>query len=95
MALAQQLTELRIHARELGLFTDDRELLTCTSCGLMEDVTSEGFLITCDVESLDINDSGLRFTEQQEGKFSCPRCGANIVAGDIDSQNDSLQHDEG
>lgn len=45
-ALAQKLTELHETAREFGLFIDDRELLTCTSCGLMEDVTADGRVIT-------------------------------------------------
>lgn len=80
------LHELRAHATTLGLFTDDRELLVCLSCGLQEDVTIEGALITHDFESLDVSDSGLRFTKRQDGHFSCPRCGADVVA----SENEAL-----
>jgi hypothetical protein len=81
-----KLHELRAHATTLGLFTDDRELLVCLSCGLQEDVTIEGVLITHDFESLDVSDSGLRVTERQDGHFSCPRCGADVVA----SENEAL-----
>jgi len=83
--LAQKLTELREQARELGLFTNDRELLSCVSCGLLEDVTVAGVLITYDSERSEAVDSGLRFSERQDGRFSCPRCGANIVAGDTEA----------
>ncbi len=77
--MAQKLSELHEKARELGLFTTDRELLTCMSCGLLEDVTVDGFLITHDGEHSEVVDSGLRFNEMQDGRFSCPRCGANIA----------------
>lgn len=80
--MAKRLIELRAQASELGLFTDDRELLTCAACGLMEDFTSDGFLITHAIESLDASDSGLRFTKRQDGHFSCSRCGADVVASE-------------
>ena len=89
-----KLHELRAHASSLGLFTDDRQLLVCPSCGLQEDVTIEGMLITHDFESLDISDSGLRFTERQDWHFSCPRCAADIVAGDNDVLTNVLLHGE-
>ena len=38
-ALATQIVALQKQARALGLFADDRELLTCAKCGLLEDVT--------------------------------------------------------
>ncbi len=94
LALAQRFTELRAQAGELGLFTDDRELLTCASCGLMEDVTSDGFLITHDFESLEISDSGLHFTERQDGHFSCPRCGADVVAAENEVLGALILHGE-
>ncbi len=78
-ALAHKLTELRGKARELDLFTDDRELLSCVSCGLLEDVTVGGVLITYDGERSEVVDSGLRFSERQDGHFSCPRCSARVV----------------
>lgn len=78
--LCEGLSELHARAASLGLFTNDRELLACPGCGLQEDVTIEGMLITHDIESVDVSDSGLRFTERQDGQFSCPRCGASVVA---------------
>ncbi len=92
--MCAKLQELRTHAASLGLFTSDRELLICPSCGLQEDVTIEGMLITHDFESLDVSDSGLRFTELQDGHFSCPRCVANSVAGDNEALTELLLHGE-
>ena len=89
-----RLHKLRVHAESLGLFTNDRELLVCPSCGLQEDVTIEGMLITHDVDSMDVSDSGLRFTERQDGHFSCPRCSADIVAGDNEALTELLLHGE-
>ncbi len=83
--VCEKLRELRAHAASLGLFTNDRELLTCPSCGLQEDVTIEGQLITHDSESRDVGDSGLRFSESQGGHFVCPRCDAHVVAGEAEA----------
>ena len=80
--MCERLSELHAHAASLGPFTNDRELLACRSCGLQEDVTIEGVLITHDFESPDVSDSGLCFTDRQDGHFSCPRCGADVVAGE-------------
>ena len=38
--------KIKKDARALGIFTDDRKLLECLDCGLMEDVTINGLLIT-------------------------------------------------
>ncbi len=89
-----KLHKLRAHAASLGLFTNDRELLVCPNCGLQEDVTIEGMLITHDFESPDISDSGLRFTERQDGHFSCPRCGADVVAAENEALGALIVHGE-
>jgi hypothetical protein len=46
IAAVRQLEQTKQQARALGIFTDDRELLECPSCGLLEDVTAEGLLVT-------------------------------------------------
>lgn len=92
--MCEKLNELQTHAASLGLFANDRELLVCPSCGLQEDVTIEGMLITHDFDSLDVSDSGLRFTERQDGHFSCPRCSVDIVAGVNDALTGLLLHGE-
>lgn len=74
----RELEKLRRHADALGIFTDDRELLECPSCGLLEDVTSEGILITCTNGNEDMKDSGLRFRQIDENGFACPACGATV-----------------
>lgn len=70
--------ELRARARELGVFTNERELLSCPRCGLVEDVACSGLLITHRTGDL-AKDTGLRFTEIAEGRFTCPACGAEVV----------------
>ena len=71
--LLKQTTQLHKQAEALGLFTNNREFLSCGHCGLMEDVTFEGKLITCYDETLG-HDTGLRFSKTAEGCFHCPVC---------------------
>jgi transcription elongation factor Elf1 len=76
-ALARQLVQIKQRAEVLGLFTGDRELLECPYCGLMEDVTFEGFLVTYPKDSENMKDSGLRFRSLDDTTFQCPACGAS------------------
>jgi hypothetical protein len=76
-ALAADLIALRTRAQALGLFADDRELLICPGCGLMEDVTASGMLITCREPDLG-QDIGLRFEPLGERTFRCPACGRKV-----------------
>ena len=74
--LFQHLEKVKQQARALGIFTDDRELLACPSCGLLEDVTAEGLLMTYPKDSKNIEDTGLRFRQLDTASFQCPACGA-------------------
>lgn len=76
--LAQQLAAVQKQADTMGLFANDRELLECSQCGLMEDVTHTGLLITCREPAID-QDTGLRFTKEPDQKFRCPSCGALVM----------------
>jgi hypothetical protein len=77
-ALATEMAALQAKARALGLFANDRELLKCPDCGLMENVSAAGGgLFTCRPESLD-EDTGLRFEELSRDRFRCPACGATV-----------------
>ena len=78
--LASQLASLKRKAEALGIFPGDRELLECPSCGLLEDVTIGGRLITY-VAAAEGQDSGHRFHETSPGNFRCPACGSNICEG--------------
>ena len=79
-AMASRIVELQKTARRLGIFIDDRELIACSKCGLMEDVLFDGRLVTCREAGGD--DTGLRFSEhpRAEGLFVCPECGTVIEA---------------
>ena len=79
VSAVRELIALQQQARTLGLFTDDRELLACPVCGLLEDVTSMGLLITYSKDSPQQKDSGLRFTEIDGTRFICPSCGTSIT----------------
>ena len=76
--LARQLEQVKAQARSLGLFTDDRELLECPNCGVLEDVTAKGLLVTYPRDSVDLKDCGLRFCPVDETHFACPKCGTRI-----------------
>lgn len=77
LLLAAELVALQAKARELGLFTNDRELLECPHCGLLENVSFDNHLFTCRPESLN-DDTGLRFVAVSGGRFRCPSCGAEV-----------------
>jgi hypothetical protein len=77
--LARQLTELQKRAKALGVFANDRELLECPGCGLLEDVTSTGLLITCRADALG-EDTGLRFVQLADNLFRCPSCARRVEA---------------
>ena len=83
-ALATQLAGLQKQAKALGVFANDRELLECPRCGLLEDVTSIGLLITCRETALG-EDTGLRFVPLADDIFRCPSCSqrVEVPAGEI------------
>lgn len=85
-AIARRLGKLQTQARALGVFTNDRDVLTCPKCGLMEDVLVDGRLVTYHEEN-NPKDTGLRFAEsaQQSGRFTCPECGADVRSETSDS----------
>ena len=63
-SLAARLVSLQKRAKALGVFANDRELLECPRCGLMEDVTS----------------TGLRFVQLADDIFRCPSCVQRVEA---------------
>ena len=77
--LANRLTKIKEEAKKLGIFTDDRELLKCPKCGLMEDIDINGRLFTV-FENAPYESTGLAFegTGKREN-YSCPNCGEIIV----------------
>lgn len=80
IAAFRELEHVKQKARALGIFTADRELLECPSCGLLEDVTIEGLLVTYPKGSTDLKNCGLRFSQVDETSFECPSCGTKIKA---------------
>jgi ribosomal protein S27AE len=77
-SLAGQFAVLQAEACALGMFAGDRELVACPRCGLTEDVSFTGLLITSRTSALG-EDTGLRFEEIKAGKFRCPKCGVIVT----------------
>jgi hypothetical protein len=75
--LASRLVALQEQARSLGIFAGDRELLECRKCGLLEDVTFTGQLMTWRPPA-EGQDTGLRFQELSQNHFRCPACGSMV-----------------
>lgn len=75
--LAARIKELQLKAEELGLFFNDRELLECKKCGLIEDVAVDGRLITYNRYDV-VADIGLRFEPCEKDRYLCPVCGSNV-----------------
>jgi hypothetical protein len=82
-ALATRLVGLQKRAKALGVFANDRELLKCPRCGLLEDVTSTGLLVTCRATALG-EDTGLRFVQLADDIFRCPSCAQRVEAPTIE-----------
>lgn len=78
--LVQDIVQIQKQAKALGIFVNDRELLECTGCDLVEDVAFDGSLMTYHRDSDDMTDSGLRFEEMDEEKYRCPVCGTVLKA---------------
>lgn len=74
--LVESILSIQKRMRDAGLFPNDRELLSCTSCELIEDVACDGRLITYHRNDNRIGqDSCLRFEEIPGKGFRCPQCG--------------------
>jgi predicted RNA-binding Zn-ribbon protein involved in translation (DUF1610 family) len=78
--LCKELHRIKQQAEALGIFANDRELLTCPKCGLQEDIQADGRLMSIEKDSQDFADTGLRFVDTGNGQFSCPRCQTLIDA---------------
>jgi predicted RNA-binding Zn-ribbon protein involved in translation (DUF1610 family) len=75
--LAAEIVALQKQMKALGMFANDRELLECPRCGLMEDVAAGGLLLTVFPADLG-TDTGLRFEELTPDSFRCPSCGQTV-----------------
>ena len=79
-SLLREIKRLHRLAQEAGLFMNDRKLLRCDNCGLLEDVDITGRLIT--YKSGDpVFDSGMRFEKGEGNTHLCPVCGAPALEG--------------
>ena len=74
-SLLRQIRHVYRLAKENGLFLNDRELLRCERCGLLEDIDIKGRLITYKSGEAVFN-SGMRFEKGERDTYVCPVCGA-------------------
>jgi len=75
--LATSLKVLEAKARKMGIFLCERELVEC-KCGFVEDVASDGRLITYK-KGDKIEDTGLRFRKTAGKYYVCPVCKSRIM----------------
>ena len=86
--LAARLQETLQRAKELGMFVEDRELLRCGICGLIEDVTFKGLLVVYPDTDESQSDTGLRFEEIDGERYRCPWCGAALRVPSVEERSD-------
>jgi len=79
-SLLREIRHVHGLAREAGIFLNDRELLSCDNCGLLEDVDITGRLITYKSGKA-VFDSGMRFEKGEGNTYVCPVCGAPACEG--------------
>jgi len=79
-SLLRQVKHVHGLARKTGIFLNDRELLSCDTCGLLEDVDITGRLITYKSGEA-VFDSGMRFEKGEGGTYVCPVCGTPAREG--------------
>lgn len=82
--LFRELDKAKKEAAELGIFTDERELLTCPKCSLQEDVATTGMLFVT-VASDRKHDTGMRFKKipRRVGYWRCPACKTEFAEQDF------------
>lgn len=75
LELVRKIKKFQDIARKLGLFIEDRELLTCPRCGLQEDIAIDGRLLVAAPGNRGC-DTGLRFAQvRTRGSWwRCPNC---------------------
>jgi len=74
-SLHREIARVQRLAQAAGSFLEDRDLLECARCGLLEDVSCYGLLMTY-LSGKPPIDSGLRFRKNNRGRYICPNCGA-------------------
>ena len=80
LRIAEQIEATKKQAEKLGMFTHDRDILSCKRCGLYEDVEASGLLVV--TRGRGKKDTGLRFRPvgRSGDYFLCPCCHAKIKA---------------
>ncbi|RZB30663.1 MAG: hypothetical protein SRB1_02943 [Desulfobacteraceae bacterium Eth-SRB1] len=86
--VAKAFAAAQMQAEAICIFTGDRELLECPDCGLLEDVSSDGHLMTYKKSDGTIEDTGLRFQEIDCMHFRCPTCKCIVELNDEESNRE-------
>lgn len=80
--LGVKLREINDIAQQHGIFLADRETVSCTQCGLIEDVAFSGKLFTYYKHDPEFKETGLQFIELDNNneRLKCPACNAEVSA---------------
>lgn len=77
----ERFRELNKWADKHGIFLDDREMLSCSQCGLKEDIAFSGKLFTYKKGDPEFKETGLQFVtlDKRDERFKCPNCNIEIL----------------
>jgi hypothetical protein len=73
-SISEAVDELNLQLAALGAFDHSRELLSCPACGLFEELSAKGRLLTAESDYPGV-DTGLRFRKVNDTEWECPDCG--------------------
>lgn len=76
-----QIRAINEMAKQQGLFLNDRELISCSQCGLTEDIAFSGKLFTYYKDDPDFKETGLQFSSLDgNAKYlKCPVCKVEVL----------------
>ena len=73
-SMTEAINKLNLQFTSSGIFDHSRELVRCPACGLFEELSAKGRLITAESDYAGV-DTGLKFVMVNDTDWECPDCG--------------------
>jgi hypothetical protein len=79
--LGARIHEVNEISKQHGIFLNDRELVSCTKCGLTEDIAFSGKLFTYYKDDPGFKETGFQFSSLDDNAayLKCPVCDAEVL----------------
>lgn len=79
--LGEQIHEVNEISKQHGIFLNDRELVSCLQCGLIEDIAFSGKLFTYYKDDPDFKETRLQFSSLDGNVeyLKCPVCDIEVL----------------